>query len=73
MKNPDDMTAEELLKRIRSLEGKVSDLRFQLALSKAHGEQVDAYADAAWKETRRCWDLLTLRAKMQDDRALPDK
>lgn len=71
MKNPDNMTPEERLKRIRSLEKKVAELEWRLKYAGEFLEAKDAWAREAWTETRRCWELLTYRAKMKDDLAKP--
>jgi hypothetical protein len=73
VKNADNMTPKERLKRIRSLEEKVSRLQCQLMHAEERIESKDAWAREAWAETRRCWDLLILRAKLKDDVALPSK
>lgn len=62
-KNPDNMSADERLKRIRSLERKASDLDHRLDWAERQEASVRHWAEEAWEEVRhlrgiidRLWD-----------------
>lgn len=57
-KNPDNMTADERLKRIRSLERKVQALEHELGWAQRDEVSVRHWAEEAWKEIRRLHEVL---------------
>lgn len=52
-KSPENMTADERLKRIRSLERKVRDLEWAKHLAETDQASVRRWAEEAWDEVRR--------------------
>lgn len=59
-KNPDNMTTEERLKRIRSLERKVADLGWRLGWAEREQANTERWAQEAWTEVRRLHEVCTL-------------
>jgi hypothetical protein len=58
-KRPENMTPEERLTRIRSLERKVSDLARDKDWAERDAVSVRHWAEEAWKEVRRLHDVCT--------------
>lgn len=56
-KSPENMNADERLKRIRSLERKVRELEWQKHLAERDEASVRHWAEEAWKEVRRLHDV----------------
>jgi hypothetical protein len=56
-KRPENMTPEERLTRIRSLERKVSDLERDKGWAERDAESTRHWAEEAWKEVRRLSDV----------------
>lgn len=56
-KSPENMTPEERLKRIRSLERKVRELEWAKHLAEHDEASVRHWAEEAWKEVRRLHDV----------------
>jgi hypothetical protein len=52
-KNPDNMTPDERLKRIRSLERQVRSLETEIHWAEQNEASVRHWAEEAWKEIRR--------------------
>lgn len=58
-KSPENMTTEERLKRIRSLERKVADLEWRLDWAEREQLSTHRWAEEAWTEVRRLHDVCT--------------
>lgn len=58
-KSPENMTADERLKRIRSLERKVADLTRDKTWAERDQASVRRWAEEAWAEVRRLHDVCT--------------
>lgn len=71
-KSPENMTPEERLARIRTLERQVERLKLTASHREELIEAQQKFADESWAEVHRCHELLTLRAKLRDDLAVPD-
>lgn len=59
-KSPENMTPDERLKRIRSLERKVRDLERDKQWAERDEASVRHWAEEAWAEVRRLHDMCTL-------------
>lgn len=59
-KSPENMTPEERLKRIRSLERKVRDLEWRLDWAEREQASTHRWAKESWAEVRRLHDVCTL-------------
>ena len=59
-KSPENMTAEERLKRIRSLERKVRDLERDKDWAERDQQSTNRWAEKAWEEVRHLRDMCTL-------------
>lgn len=58
MKNPENMTADERLKRIRSLERKVRVVENERDWARRETDSIERWAQEAWTEIRRLHDVL---------------
>lgn len=56
-KSPENMSADERLKRIKSLERKVRELEWQKHLAERDETSCRRWAEEAWKEVRRLHDV----------------
>lgn len=59
-KSPENMTADERLKRIRSLERRVAGLERDKDWAEREAACVQRWAEEAWAEVRRLHDVCTL-------------
>lgn len=57
-KNPENMTPEERLTRIKSLERKVADLDYRLRRAEEASDHTDRWAQEAFDEQRRLHTVL---------------
>lgn len=58
MKNPENMTPEERLVRIRSQERKIRDLENRLHWAELDQASTRGWAEEAWKEIRRLHEVI---------------